>query len=341
MSRPARAVTTGCGLTVLHARGRRLCKTIRANGTLIPYASARTFDLYDEPLADLAALADLLHSLLSCHDAAVVRGGILDPARTRRVRRLLHADAETGDAPTLREVPRRWLALDVDGLDLPPGTDPRDLAACARAVLPHLPAEFRAARAVVTATASHGIKPGANLRLWYWLSRPASGAEVAQWLRGAPVDASIFNAAQVIYTAAPLAEAGTADPLPCRLLTLPGAAEVVRVPPPLALAPPPRVLLAMPPRRITRDDGRDRYAAAALARACANVATAPVSNRHPTAKREAWSLARFVRAGLLTEAEVKDAIGAALEAAGKERSEGEKVAAWAMAHRTDAGEARR
>ncbi|MBX6745706.1 MAG: hypothetical protein IRY87_27065, partial [Acetobacteraceae bacterium] len=311
------------------------------DGTLIPYDSARTFDLHHEPLADLAGLADLLRRLLSCPDAAVVRGAILDPARTRRVRRLLHADAETGDAPTLREVPRRWLALDVDGLDLPPGTDPRDLAACARAVLPHLPAEFRAARVVVTATASHGIKPGIHLRLWYWLSRPAGGAEVTQWLRGAPVDASIFNAAQVIYTAAPLIEAGTADPLPCRLTILPGAVEVVRVPSPLALAPAPRVLPALPARRITGDDGRDRYAAAALARAAANVASAPVKSRHPTAKREAWSLARFVRAGLLTEAQVKEAIGAALEAAGKDRSEGEKVAAWAVAHRTDAGEARR
>ncbi|MDI3307833.1 MAG: hypothetical protein QJR07_12095 [Acetobacteraceae bacterium] len=332
---------TGCGLTVLRARGRRLCKVIRADGTLIPYDAARTFDLHHEPLADLAALADLLRRLLSCRDAAVVRGAILDPARTRRVRRLLHPDAETGDAPTLREVPRRWLALDVDGLDLPPGTDPRDLAACARAVLPHLPAEFRHARAVVTATASHGIKPGARLRLWYWLTRPASGAEAAQWLRGAPVDASIFTPAQVIYTAAPLREAGAADPVPCRLAILPGAAEVVRVPPPLALAPPPRVLPAMPPRRVTGNHGRDRYAAAALARAAESVARAPVNSRHLTAKREAWAVARFVRAGLLTEAEVKDAIGAALEAAGKARSEGEKVAAWAVAHRADTGEARR
>ncbi|MBX6747466.1 MAG: hypothetical protein IRY87_36005, partial [Acetobacteraceae bacterium] len=57
------ALPTTCGLTVLHARGRRLCKTIRADGTLIPYDSARTFDLHHEPLADLAGLADLLRRL--------------------------------------------------------------------------------------------------------------------------------------------------------------------------------------------------------------------------------------------------------------------------------------
>jgi hypothetical protein len=145
----------------------------------------------------------------------------------------------------------------------------------------------------------------------------------------------------VIYTAAPMLGVEATDPLPRRLLILPGAAEVVQVPPPLALAPPMRVLPAKPQRRIADNDGRDRYAAAALARAAANVASAPVNSRHATAKRESWSLARFVRAGLLTGAEIKEAIGSALETAGKERSEGEKVAAWALAHRTDTGVARR
>lgn len=331
--------SVGCGLTVLRALGRRLCKAIRSDGALLPYDSARTFDLRHEPLADLAGLADLLRRLMLCRDAAVVRGAILDPARAARVRRLLHPDPAAGDAPTLRDVPRRWLALDVDGLGLPAGTDPLDLAACAHAVLPRLPAEFRPARAVVTATASHAIKSGARLRLWYWLSRPVGAAEAARWLRGAPVDASIFNAAQVIYTAAPLFEAGAADPLPSRLLVLPGAAEAVRVPPPLVLAPSPRVLPTLP-RRSAPNRG-DGYAAAALARAAANVASAPVNSRHGTAKREAWSLARLVGAGLLTEAEVRNTIGGALEAAGKDRPEGEKVAAWAVSHRADAWQASR
>jgi hypothetical protein len=298
-------------------------------------------------VADLDALAGLLRRLECRRDRAVVRGAVADPARAAGVRRLLHPDARTGEAPTLREAPRRWVALDVDGLAPPPGADPRDLETCARAVLPHLPPEFRAARAVVAATASHGLKPGVHLRLWFWLSRPVGGPELARWLRGAPVDASVFGAAQVVYTAAPLLEAGAADPLPARLMVLPGAAEAVRVPPPLALAPPPlalapppRVLPARPPRRILGDDGRDRYAAAALARAAAAVAGAPPGGRHAAAVRDAWSLAHLVRDGLLTGAEVRHAIGGAIEAAGKERGEGEEAAAWAVARRAGAAEAR-
>jgi hypothetical protein len=263
---------------------------------------------------------------------AVVRGTILDPARAARVRRLLHPDAATGDAPTLREAPRRWLALDVDGLELPLGADPRDLAACARAVLPHLPAEFRIARAVVTATASHAIKPGARLRLWYWLSRPVGGAEAARWLRDAPVDASIFGAAQPIYTAAPMFM-GMPDPLPRRVVIL-GGAERVAAPDPAALAPPPpRSAPPATPRPAAAVAGR--YALAALTRAAARVAAASVNSRHDTAKAEAWGLARLVRVGLLSEAEVKRVIGDALAAAGKSAAEGEAVAAWAIAHRPD------
>src|SRR4051794_6660360 len=111
-------------------------------------------------------------------DVAVVRGAILNPNHTVRVRRLLHADAETGDAPTLRDVPRWWLALDVDGLDVPPDTDPRDLAVCGRSVQHRLPSPFQNVACVVQATASHGIWSGAHLRYWYWLSRPATGAEL-------------------------------------------------------------------------------------------------------------------------------------------------------------------
>src|SRR6516165_1593984 len=75
-----------------------------------------------------------------------------------------------------------------------------------------------------------GIAPGIRLRLWFWLARATTGAELRRWLQGVPVDHSIFGAAQPIYTAAPLFCAGAADPLKERLSMVPGARHAVSVP---------------------------------------------------------------------------------------------------------------
>jgi hypothetical protein len=324
---------TSDSLTILHARGRRLAKMIRRDGTIDGYDSARHFDLVERPVAALQAVAAILQQLEPRTDCAVVRGAIADPARTDGVRRLVHADPATGDQPTLRERPRLYLALDLDGVPLPAGLDRRDLAACADEVVKLLPPAFHGAQHIVAATGSHLLKPGARLRLWFWLSRPVGQAELAAWLRDAPVDAALFRPAQLIYTAAPLFPAGAADPMPCRTMLLPGA-PVVDVPSPAALAPPPRPASAPPPSHAA---GGSRYASAALARGAARVASAAVDSRHATAVAEARSLARLVNAGLLTGGEVTNAIGWAIQQAGKSRAEGEAIVAWAIAQRGDSG----
>jgi hypothetical protein len=83
-------------VTVVRAHGgRRLCKTIGTNGAVLPCDPARRFDLHAVPVADLAALAELLRRLLWRADCALVRGAVADAACTRGVRRLLHPDPET------------------------------------------------------------------------------------------------------------------------------------------------------------------------------------------------------------------------------------------------------
>jgi hypothetical protein len=312
-------------LTLARTRGRRLCKLRHADGRVEDYDNARLYDLATAAAPDLAALAGLLCDLAGRRDTCALRGAVADPARTRGVRRLLHPDAATAEAPTLAEAARAWLALDLDGLPLPAGTDPRDLAACGEAARGALPAPFRCAAAGVQATAGHGFKPGARLRLWCLLTRPLSGAECKRWLRDAPVDRSVFGAVQPIYTAAPLF-VGMADPLPRRLAILAGA-ERVMVPDPAALA---SARHPGSPAAVTAVG--DRYALSALSRAAARIATAPDGGRHGAALREAWGLARLVRAGLLSEAELARTIGGALRQAG-EAAEGEAIAAWAIAHR--------
>ncbi len=329
------AAHTPGGLTVIEARGRRLCKLIRGDGSTEAYDSARTLNLHPVEAPDLDALAALLRDLAGRWSCAVVRGAVANPSRTRRVRRLLHPDRDTGEAPTLRDVLRAWVALDLDGMPLPTGCDPRDLAACGEAARAAMPPAFRDAACLVAATAGHGIKPGARLRLWARLSRPLTGAECQHWLRGQPgCDPSTLRAAQVIYTAAPVF-VGMTDPLPARLVRLAGAAAVP-CPSPEALAPPPRP--ACPPPRVDAE-GASRYALAALTRACIAISSAPVDSRHPTAVSEAWGLARLVRAGLLREGEVIRAVDGALVQAGKSEGEGAAIAAWALAQRQDVGNA--
>jgi hypothetical protein len=259
-----------------------------------------------------------------------VRGAIADPCRTQDVRRLVHHDRKTGDAPTLCDVPKRWLALDIDGIPRPPDIAATDLRKCGPVVIGVLPAPFRHARCIVQATASHGIKPGIRLRLWYWLDRPTAGIELKCWLRAAPVDPSVFGAAQAIYTAAPLFVSGALDPLPERLIIVADGAAEVRVPRLAAAAPTAHKKAATAPRDYAA--GGTRYAAAALRSATARVARAGEGARHSTLLSEAVGLARLVARGLLSANLVIRALGGAAEMVGLPATEAGDAIAWALAH---------
>ncbi|MGI4939342.1 MAG: hypothetical protein ACRYHQ_02015 [Janthinobacterium lividum] len=318
---------TGCILTVLNAPGRRLAKRIRQSGAVDAYEGARLYDLAEWPVSGLDELADVLAWLRPRPAYAVVRGGIADPARVARVRRLLHPCPHTGEAPTLAEAPRRWLALDVDSLPLPPGGSIRDLAGCGAYARACLPSTFHTARCIVAASASHGIKPGLRLRLWFWLHRPLTGPECKRWLRGAPVDPALFSPAQLTYTAAPVFDGAAADPLPCRLALLPGTREDVAPPSAGALAlPPPRSLPA------AHRSGAGPYALAALTGAVSRVSGAPERTRHPTLLAEARRLARLVDADLLGTAAVRQALEGAARQCGLPDGEAGAVIDWALLH---------
>ena len=116
-----------CGVTVLRTHDRRLCKVVRPDGEVVDYDRVKRFNLDPLDLSGLPALYDLLLRLGERRDCCVVRGAVADPARVRGVRRLLRGDPLADDAPTLREVPRRWLALDLDSVPLHLGLDPHDL----------------------------------------------------------------------------------------------------------------------------------------------------------------------------------------------------------------------
>ena len=291
--------------------------------------NARRFDLFARSVDGLGGLEELLRILASRPDCAVVRGGIADPARVRGVRRLLYPDPNTGEQPTLVERPRRWLPLDIDGLSCPAGIDPADLVDCARHAAAMLPASFRGVSLVVQATASHLVEHGLHLRLWYWLDRPVSGAELKFWLRGTPVDAAVFGAAQLVYTAHPLF-AGVADPLPSRIGVLFGAREEVAVPEPAALVPPPRK-----PAPLPDPVHASSYALTTLAVLATRVLTAPRGARHDTLILAARRLAELEHQGLVAPDETERLLIGAAKGAGLEddrpdyRREVEAILQWA------------
>ncbi len=309
----------------------RMAKLIREDGQIVGYDQARTFDAIESQVSDLCALAAKLESAQDRPRVCVVRGALVDGPRREGIRRLVHDDPKTGDAATLRDAPRYWLALDVDDVPLPAKADPADLRGCAEVAISALPAAFHGRQCFVQATASHGLKPGCRLRLWYWLNRPTWGHEIKAWLRGVPVDRSVFNAAQPIYTAAPVFSPRVRDHLPRRSMMLPGL-PVVAVP--VADDPAPRRLAATSarPRGTVRASATPRRAWAALRNSTTKVAMAAEGDRHATLIRESVALAAFLPCGGLTADDIHEAMGAALEMAGKvDRAEARSAVEWAIA----------
>ena len=316
-------------ITVLRARrGKRLAKVISAV-SVIDFDAAYTFDLFERPVADLASLHRFLVVLMDRPDCGVVRGVPVDSRRVTNVRRLAYRDPETGDEPTIREAAHCWLALDMEGIARPADMPPGELAACGALAIQRLPTAFHTARCLIGASASHGLKPGVRLRLWFWLDRPTTGLELKRWLHTAPADPAVFLPAQIIYTAAPIFADGARDHLPTRLIARPGI-DLVVVPPPDALAPPPRPPCTSLPAPTA--GGAGAYAFAALRGATVRVAQAGVGSRHATLIAAARSLARFVAAGLLTEQDVRGALEGAILQAGKQPDEANRAWAWAVAH---------
>jgi hypothetical protein len=245
---------------------------------------------------------------------------------------LLNPDLANGDQNTLLDVPRWWVALDLEGVQRPAHLPATDLYGCADLVLRRLPEIFRKAHRIIQASGGHGIKPDIRLRIWYWLDRAVTCRELKLWLRGTPADPALFNSAQLCYTAAPSFENGAVDPVPRRIASIAGT--------PTIPVPPPETFGARP-----RESGRnaasalpaagshlgDQYARAALVRAVDRILQA--EKRHPAIIAECRSLARLVHSGILAESHFRTVVEQASRAVGK-NDEREITACieWGLAH---------
>ena len=176
---------------------------------------------------------------------------------------------------------RRWAGLDFDALELPDGVDLVDLDAVAAIAVARLAELFRWGELLGAADERGGHQAGGRISgCFYWLDRPASGAELKRWLGDVPgLDTSTLN--DVIDDAADFD--GVADPVPVRSRLIPGEVDEVAVPD--LPAPPPRPVRpaavgAAPAWRAAAAPmgSAERYAAACLRR----LALAPEGARHPT-----------------------------------------------------------
>ena len=310
-------------LTILHTPHLRLAKLVRGDGSIIGYDNAKHFDMAEVAVADLDHLARILTKLLNRPACCIVRGAIADPARVSSVRRLVYACRETGEAPTLIDVNRRWISLDVDGVVRPDHIPAADLVACAQVAIALLPAEFRKARCIVQATSTHGLKPGSRLRLWFWADRPLSGAELGAWMRGCPVDGSIFRPCQPIYTAAPIFQAKR-DHLPSRIAMIDGA-ETVLAPPHDVLIPPKPPIPA--PQPLPNEKPQEPRITRLIATALRNVQTAGEGQRHYQLRNSARLIGGVIDHAGIGAAAAAQALYDAVKSAGGNAVDGKNAAA--------------
>ncbi len=284
-------------LVIVRSAGPRLAKRHerQVDGTIHSeaYEDAAHFSASATQSESIEALARFLERLSGDPRRAVIRAAPRASADPRHMRRKLHDDR---DGPgTLVELPRRWAALDFDGLDAADGWW-LDLAGTyERLVRPVLPVECHKAACVMQASGSAGIKPGLRCRVWFLLTSALVGAELRRVFGSTPgLDRSTLYPATLTYTARPVF-VGMADSVPVRTVVVPGEVErvAVRVPP-----EPPRPPAA--PLRAPIDGTwgpKPAYARAALEHACQRIKDAGDKQQHPTLFREAAGIGALVGSG--------------------------------------------
>ncbi len=247
--------STGCGITVLRTvDSARATKRWSWNATLgewlkISYAAGAWFVPTEHQVTDLAALVSVLDQARRDPCAFVVRG-TLTPAAIEamaakpdgRIRRRKHQ--KNGVDPTLAEVPRQWVMIDVDGWPLRASddlaSDPE--SAIDTAIHELLPDAFQDAECWWQLSSSAGFVPGyLKCHLFYWLAEPADNLHIKAVLKQhAPgVDRAPFSAAQPHFIADPVIEGGY-DPLPRRTGWRRGLEQAVVLPALVAQAARPR-----------------------------------------------------------------------------------------------------
>lgn len=195
-----------------------------------PYGDGKYFRAEVVPLGGLGDLHDLLQVLAKDTRAFCIRGEPVPGRDLTRIRRT--KKTKDGEAAGFREVPRRWVMIDVDSLDDTYEPNWGSVEGCQQAadrLLGQLPMELRTAGYVWQVSSSAGVKSGLRMHLFFWLDRPLGEAELTRWGEAVNdaagqkiVDTAVFRTVQPLYTANPLFD-NMLDPVARRIGYVPGA----------------------------------------------------------------------------------------------------------------------
>lgn len=195
-------------ITLLKTKGGLpLTKRFTADGEE-SYGGSKHYSVHPHPVSDLDDMRGILEKLTAQRDVAFIRGtpvADLDLEYAQRV----EANFESR--------PQHLLALDIDSAETTADPLFDTESACVEWIAKHLPEPFHDTSFIYQMTSSAGIKPGLRARIWFWLSQPRSSIELKPWAqclaadKASCLDASLFDAVKLHYTAAPIFE-GRPDP---------------------------------------------------------------------------------------------------------------------------------
>ncbi|QDJ12331.1 Hypothetical protein HVPorG_04972 (plasmid) [Roseomonas mucosa] len=201
----------------------------------ISYDAGTWFLAEQREVSSIDDLAAAINDVRGDPRVTAVRGDLTEAGhkalRSGGVMRRLKKVARDGSQPTLAEVPRHWMMVDVDGWRLPEWAD---LAGDPEAIIEAaiydlLPEPFHDVRCFWQLSSSAGFKVGVlKVHIFFWLEEAASNEALKEYLQvHAPkVDRAPFNAAQPHYIADPIVSGGH-DPLPRRTGWIKGMEDVV------------------------------------------------------------------------------------------------------------------
>lgn len=219
-------------ITVLQADRAPLCKTWRADGTISDFDDAFRYMHSATRVRNIRELSRLLLKLESKTQMCVVRGRYIGDEEALKVPPDDKGAVIVGQGKgalvrrlgaVFKDHPLHALCIDVDKfepLTSDPVTDP--VAAIHEYIATMLPPAFHDASFhwALSASAGHPDKSGLRAHLWFWLSEPRATRAVRTWAEAYgdkyQLDPALYTTVQPHFTAAPIFEAGVADPVPVR-----------------------------------------------------------------------------------------------------------------------------
>lgn len=198
-------------ITILSAKDKRRCSKVFNNGEVQTYPDVLLWNAHSRSAASLEVLHATLTKAAKFGMAIAISGALLDGRSDKDVFRRFK-----GDRPFFQEVPRKWVAIDVDGFKCPhPEFTPAKQAEWAARMMP---TPFGKAGCVYqfTSSAFTSTEDVLHMRLWYLLDKAVMSSSWRPFFRmhkeAYCTDPALYNPVQPHYLASPTF-IGREDPL--------------------------------------------------------------------------------------------------------------------------------